>query len=327
VPIADRLPDNIEALRKRNGIARFCTREASAWRLKRPRNNGDPSGAARWLTVSFIRFGFWQALLVIVAIGFGCSSTDSNVRGPGAADQSAGRGGQGGTDAAEMGGASGRASAGMAADAGNAADAGESAGGSAGDGGEPRMSGGGAGRAGSGGADSIGDVGGKGGSGGAIAGSSAMGGGSGRNECVWDATHPDNCPVCDAHDGCSQPGYKYIGSGAITSSCCGLEWQEETAPSAYTWTDAIDYCATLPLLEGAWRLPKIAELYSLVTLSDASHTSPSIDVDAFADTERALYWSSSPDGTAADWSVNFSDGTSQSVSADAQHKQRVRCVR
>jgi len=213
----------------------------------------------------------------------------------------------------------------MAADAGNAAEAGESAGGSAGDGGESGMSGGGAGKAGSAGTDSSGGNGGSGGS--ATAGSSAMGGGAGRNECVWDATHPDNCPVCDAHDGCTPPDYKYIGSGAITSSCCGLEWQEETAPTKYTWGDAIDYCATLSLLGGAWRLPNIAELYSLVELGDASHTSPTIDVDAFADTKRELYWSSSPDGTASAWSVNFGDGASQSVLADAQHKQRVRCVR
>jgi hypothetical protein len=105
-----------------------------------------------------------------------------------------------------------------------------------------------------------------------------------------------------------------------------LQWQEETAPGKYSWSEAIDYCASLPLLDSGWRLPKIAELYSLVDLSDESHTSPTIDVESFADTSREAYWSSSLGGSAqAAWSVNFNDGLSQSTATDQRH--RVRCVR
>jgi hypothetical protein len=117
-----------------------------------------------------------------------------------------------------------------------------------------------------------------------------------------------------------------VGSGEITASCCGLKWQEATAPGEYTWAEAGDYCESLALLGGGWRLPNIAELYSLVDLSDESHSTPTINLDAFADTLREAYWSSSLGSSAqAAWSVNFSDGASQSAATAQSH--RVRCVR
>jgi len=163
----------------------------------------------------------------------------------------------------------------------------------------------------------------------ASGGSLTSGGSSGLGECVWDPASVDKCPACDGNADCTEPGYKYIGSGAVTSSCCGFEWQEETAPGKYSWSEAREYCASLSLLGRGWRLPKIAELFSLVELGVESHASPAIDLQAFADTLGELYWSSSPDGDSgqAAWAVNFEDGASQPTAIDDTHRQRVRCVR
>ena len=251
-------------------------------------------------------------LLTATLLCFGCDSTDGGTGSPGAAGQSAGHGGQGGADAAQSGGADD-----SAGDGGDAA-------GSAGDGSEPGMSSGGTGPVSAGGTGGTGGTIDSGGSGGQPTAGATAAGGGGSNECVWDPSSTDHCPACDANDGCARPGYKYVGSGAITASCCALVWQEETAPGKYDWSGAADYCASLPLLGGGWRLPKIAELYSLVALGDGS---PAIDADAFADTLGEAYWSSSLAGTSAQtaWSVNFSDGASLSAATDQLH--RVRCVR
>lgn len=168
--------------------------------------------------------------------------------------------------------------------------------------------------------------GGAGSAGNGIAGSAAIGGASGSDECSWDPVAIDTCPVCDGSSGCERPGYKYMGSGAITSSCCGLQWQEEAAPGKYTWSQANEYCASLSLLDLDWRLPKIAELDSLVLLG-GEPSSAAIDVEVFADTLREAYWSSSLVGKTPQvaWCVNFSNGSSQSTDLDGLH--RVRCVR
>jgi hypothetical protein len=273
--------------------------------------------------VPFIRSGFGEALLAASVLSFGCGSSVTSGGNGGAAGQSSaqgghgGHGGHGGAVAAQTGGA-GQSST---VDAG----AGGEMAGSTGDGEEPATSGGGTGHAGKDGSGGTNSTAGSGGH--ATGGSTAIGGSSGQDECAWNPASTDQCPVCDAATGCSRPGYKYIGSGAITSSCCGFEWQEEASPGTHTWSEAVEYCASLSLLGGGWRLPKIAELFSLVDLSDESHTTPAINVEAFADTVREPYWSSSLDGKSGTtaWCVNFSDGASQSKDADEKH--RVRCVR
>jgi hypothetical protein len=153
------------------------------------------------------------------------------------------------------------------------------------------------------------------------------GGAPGLNECAWQPASPDQCPACDVPSDCAPPSYKYVGSGAVSSSCCGFEWQEATAPGKYSWSEASEYCASLSRSGSGWRLPKIAELFSLVDLSDSSHSTPTINVDALSDTLREAYWSASPDGDSgqASWSVSFDDGSSQSSNVNA--KLRVRCVR
>ncbi|HKO52911.1 MAG TPA: DUF1566 domain-containing protein [Polyangiaceae bacterium] len=267
----------------------------------------------------FIRSGIAHGSFVAIFLCLGCSSSDSGVPMPGAAghggDLGAGAGGQSGNvggqsgDLGGQGGDAGNESAGASGDAG--------AGGAKDD--EPGTS-----HAGSstGGASA--------GSGGQASGGSATNGGSpGLRDCVWEAASVEKCPACEDDGDCAEPGYKYVGSGAVTSSCCGFEWQEETAPGTYSWEEAGKYCASLSLSGRGWRLPKIAELFSIVDLGDRANSSPAIDVEVFSDTLSELYWSSSLEGDSeqAAWTVNFADGASQSTAIDDTHPHRVRCVR
>ena len=66
-------------------------------------------------------------------------------------------------------------------------------------------------------------------------------------------------------------------------------WQQDTAPSGYSWQDALPYCENLTLAGyNDWRLPDINELQSLV---DYSRYLPSID-PVFSNTVSSYHWSS-----------------------------------
>jgi len=273
----------------------------------------------------FIPSKLVNASFVAILLSVGCGGSDNPSRPQGAAGQDGEIGGRG-DQAAQSGGQAGQSGQddGQSGVGGNeSAGAGGEAGG-IGDG--PGTSSGGSGASGASGTSGAGSTGGHSG-GPAMGGSAAMGGSSARGECAWDPAAVDKCAACDGNAECAQPGYKYVGSGAITSSCCGLVWQEETAPGKYSWHDANEFCRTLSLLGSGWRLPSIAELFSLVELSDESHTLPTINAEAFSDTVREVYWSSSPssDSGQAAWTVNFRDGTSNET--DHEDPQRVRCVR
>jgi uncharacterized protein DUF1566 len=265
--------------------------------------------------LTFIRSGFGSAILLAVLPCVGCGSSESGTNAPGSAGQPGNGGGQGGAHAgpsradAGASGEGGSSSAGVSGEAGSEAgakDRGEA--GAAGAAGSPAEGG-----------DSAGNA--------ATAGAPGTGGGPARDECTWQPTSVHQCPACDSNADCARPGYKYVGSGAITSSCCGFEWQEGTAPGKYSWSEASAYCANLSLLDGGWRLPTIAELFSLVELSDEAQVTPTIDLEAFSDTFGEGYWSSSPEGGSGQtaWIVDFSDGTSQPIGVD--QPLRVRCLR
>ena len=252
-----------------------------------------------------------------------CGRSDRDAETPGAAGQSAGHAGQGGGRAGQGGTGQSGDDEGQSGDGGNesAGASGDASGGAAGSGDGLGTTSAGSGAGGTSDASA-------GSAGHATGGSSTSGGSSGTKECLWDPSSADKCPACDGNGDCAEPGYKYVGSGAVTASCCGFEWQEATAPGKYSWSEAIEYCASLSLLGRGWRLPKIAELFSLVELGEPSHTSPTINVEAFSDTLGEGYWSSSSSGDSgqAAWIVNFSDGASRAIGIDAQ-PQRVRCIR
>jgi hypothetical protein len=86
------------------------------------------------------------------------------------------------------------------------------------------------------------------------------------------------------------------GDGTVTDNCTGLMWQQATAPGAYTWTEALQYCDQLELgmnpetdeAYDDWRLPNVRELQSIV---DYGRTDPAIAPVFRAGSSP--YWSSS----------------------------------
>jgi len=79
------------------------------------------------------------------------------------------------------------------------------------------------------------------------------------------------------------------GNGTVTNTDTGLMWQQDTAPNAYTWQQAISYCETLTLGGYSdWRLPNRNELQSIV---DYSRFNPAIN-PIFNVVSFPNYWSS-----------------------------------
>lgn len=143
---------------------------------------------------------------------------------------------------------------------------------------------------------------------------------------------PGQCPVlpaCASDANCAAPAYTPSSDGTVRSSCCDLTWQRDVVPEYRQFREALAYCAGLQLAGGGWRLPRIAELRSLVMLQQ-SPASPTIDRGAFPATPAQRFWSSSPDdGSMAGraWFVDFEDGTSLSETTHQFGSAYVRCVR
>jgi hypothetical protein len=123
-----------------------------------------------------------------------------------------------------------------------------------------------------------------------------------------------------------QPQRQYeIGVSEVRDRYTGLVWQRDdsrtTHPGLLSWADASAYCASLAD-GGAWRLPSVGELATLVDETRASTTHPTIDRGAFEQTERAGYWSQTASGQ-SHWTVGFGDGLTHVGDASAF----ARCVR
>lgn len=79
------------------------------------------------------------------------------------------------------------------------------------------------------------------------------------------------------------------GDETVTDTNTGLMWQKDTAPSLYSWQQALSYCENLTLSGYSdWRLPNKNELQSII---DYNRHNPSID-PTFSNTVSFLYWSS-----------------------------------
>src|SRR3989338_10874770 len=95
----------------------------------------------------------------------------------------------------------------------------------------------------------------------------------------------------------------------------GLIWQRGNSSTTMIWSatatagSAQEYCNALTLGGSSWRLPKAAELLTLVDYGAIS--APSIDQDAFPNTPTEWFWSSTPRANQPDnaWFVNFIEGT------------------
>ena len=162
--------------------------------------------------------------------------------------------------------------------------------------------------------------------GGRTSGTGGMGGNP-PNPCERAVTTANKCPVCAQDDTCDSPTYTPNGNGTVTSSCCGLEWQQVVGTERHSWTNAKTYCQGLALDGGGFRLPTKDELLSLVVEGN----DPPIALTAFPNTPSGLYWSATPDpdNTASRaWEVSFNAGGNGVASTGTQGlSSYVRCVR
>jgi hypothetical protein len=140
-------------------------------------------------------------------------------------------------------------------------------------------------------------------------------------------------PASNLQKGSKIGQYINHGDGTITDTKTGLMWKrcseglsgvncEEGKVKKYTWTDAVKRFKDVEYAGYAdWRLPTIDELKTLVYCStgkdeegdckDGSEK-PTINRQAFPNTEQWAYWSGSPDAGASDgaWYVFFNYGGS-----------------
>jgi hypothetical protein len=120
------------------------------------------------------------------------------------------------------------------------------------------------------------------------------------------------------------PGRYTIQSATVYDTKTKLTWQQDVAPSTYTWSAAQSYCTGLNLNGTGWRLPSVKELLTVV---DETRTSPAIDSAAFPNTPVAAFWTSSPlagDPSSA-WYVSFGYGNTGTAAVTSTNQ--VRCVR
>ncbi len=116
------------------------------------------------------------------------------------------------------------------------------------------------------------------------------------------------------------------GGATVLDRVTGLHWQPGFAPTLHNGTDASAVCsANAAGLPGAgWRLPTVAELYSLV---DTQRANPATSPLFSGDAQNNAFWSASAAATlSTDWAVAFTDGNS-AIPASLSATGRVRCVR
>jgi len=117
-------------------------------------------------------------------------------------------------------------------------------------------------------------------------------------------------------------------NGVVSDSTTNLEWQDDYSDNGgdiknTTWKDSIDYCESLSLDGGGWRLPNVRELESIV---DDTKTNPSIN-SVFELISSNIYWSASTYANDSDtaWVVMFYYGRVNPYKKTYSYD--VRCIR
>ena len=112
--------------------------------------------------------------------------------------------------------------------------------------------------------------------------------------------------------------------GTVADARTGLTWQQGFSATTLDWADANQYCSTLALAGGGFRLPDMKELQSLI---DESTTEPAIDGVLFSNTPSVGFWAATPlaDTPTAAWFVNFASGVSYNSLTERTYQAR--CVR
>jgi len=130
-----------------------------------------------------------------------------------------------------------------------------------------------------------------------------------------------------AVDGGAPPSSCYTTqNGTVLDLLTRLTWQQTLEPMDYTWSGAQQYCATLALNGGGWRLPTVQEMETLV--DDRKVNQPTIDLGAFPGALGEPLWTSSLVAGAPTnaWIVHFGSGQAN-PSASTSTSYRARCVR
>ena len=111
----------------------------------------------------------------------------------------------------------------------------------------------------------------------------------------------------------------------VLDNATKLTWQRVVPGQTYTWQGAKDYCKSLPLAGGGWKLPSVRQLRSIV--DRAQKSAPTIDPTAFPNTPSEYFWTAVAyqGGSSIAWFVYFYNGYSSSHGV--ANNYRVRCVR
>ena len=111
-------------------------------------------------------------------------------------------------------------------------------------------------------------------------------------------------------------------NNVVTDLTTNLEWQDNNTDTKtmMTWQYAMNYCNSLSLNGGDWRLPSMNELISIVD----NKLKPTID-NSFKNTVNSDYWSSTTLYDRYAWGVSFSNGTPFTGSKKTRFYSR--CVR
>jgi hypothetical protein len=151
-----------------------------------------------------------------------------------------------------------------------------------------------------------------------------------------DSATSMNCPddeICSLSNQCLAPRYNES-NGVVSDTVTGLQWQQvvpsNPCPSdpagTCTWPDATTYCMGLSLGDFAtgWRVPHLAELFSLVDTGAA----PTIDSNVFPNTPGLGFWTADcfPNSSCGDvYDVEFGSGEAE-FNISPTSDDYVRCV-
>ncbi|MBI5538322.1 MAG: DUF1566 domain-containing protein [Deltaproteobacteria bacterium] len=126
-----------------------------------------------------------------------------------------------------------------------------------------------------------------------------------------------------------------VADGVVHDLRTGLHWEQQPAViDVLDWNaspiiqPAIDYCASLKLDGGGFRLPTIKELATIV---DETKVQPVIDETVFPGTQKEFYVTSTPLGCSKHlgwyWAVNMGDGVAYPMDQGYTQTAYARCVR
>jgi Protein of unknown function (DUF1566) len=122
------------------------------------------------------------------------------------------------------------------------------------------------------------------------------------------------------------PAGRYtITGGTVFDTKTKLTWQQAVSSGQISWANAKTFCATLG--GGAWRMPTIKELLTIIDHTRAS--GPFIDQTAFPSAPGGAFWSLTTQAGIANavWVVDFDTGVAAPSATTVPNQRPVRCVR